>query len=105
MLPVAGAANDTVTPATALPKASEAATTNGAASAVPTVPLWPVPETVASLDAAAGPTVELCVAVTAGRAAMAAVTVRAPAVTRFTVALAVPRTSDVAVAVKAGSVE
>src|SRR3954468_12382468 len=58
-LPVAGAVKLTAVPATALPKESVTLTTNGWASARPTVPVWPEPETAAM--PAASPAVAVAV--------------------------------------------
>src|SRR4051812_19619342 len=52
MLPVAGAVKLTATPATGLANESVTLTTKGWASASPTVPVWPDPETAAMLAAA-----------------------------------------------------
>src|SRR5947199_10318895 len=52
MLPVAGAAKLTATPATGLANESVTLTTKGCANATPTVPVWPDPETAATLVAA-----------------------------------------------------
>src|SRR5438270_4548574 len=51
-LPVAGAVKLTAVLATALPKGSVTLTTKGCASATPTAPVWPEPETAAMLAAA-----------------------------------------------------
>jgi hypothetical protein len=87
----------TVTPPTGLPPASVTRTTNGAANAVPTVPLCPLPETATTV--AAAPATPVAVKLTGVRPVTVAVYVLLPAVgLSVPVALAVPSAAVVLVA-------
>ena len=59
--PPVATARVTAAPGTGLPKASLTCATTGAASATPTVPLWPLPETIARDAAAAAATLNALV--------------------------------------------
>src|SRR4051812_8518877 len=104
-LPVTGAAKATAVPETGFPNRSVTLTTNGCASAAPTVPVCPEPETAASALANPATTVVLCVVVAAGIVAMVAVTVRAPAVTSVRFAVPEPSASGAPGGEKPGSLE
>jgi hypothetical protein len=90
---VAGEEKVTVTPAFGLPKASVARTTNGAARAWPTTPVWPSPETSARALAAPATTSTVAVSATPACPVSAAVRLRLPAPTSVTEKVPTPSAS------------